>query len=272
MAGRTVRGARFTDRYALNVLALHRAGRSLATMEEAIADARLKVGDVLLVQGSRDEIARVRRDNEMLVLDATQDLPYTRKAPLALAIMVLAILPAVFGLLPIAVSALAGALAMVVTGCLAWRDAVHALSAQVILIVAASLALGSGLQLTGGSDYVTRVFLALTDGLGPHGVLSGLMLLMALLTNVVSNNAAAVVGTPIAVGIAGELGLPVEPFVLAVLFGANMSYATPMAYKTNLLVMTAGGYHFSDFVRIGLPLTVIMWATLSVVLPAMYGF
>jgi len=103
-------------------------------------------------------------------------------------------------------------------------------------------------------------------------ILSGLMLMMAVLTNIVSNNAAAVIGTPIAVGIARQLNLPPEAFVLAVLFGANMSYATPMAYKTNLLVMNAGGYQFSDFLRIGIPLTLMMWGVLSFVLPMIYGF
>ena len=94
---------------------------------------------------------------------------------------------------------------------------------------------------------------------------------MAVLTNVVSNNAAAVIGTPIAVSIAQQLGVPVEPFVLAVLFGANLSFATPMSYKTNLLIMSAGGYAFSDFLRAGIPLTIIMWAALSMFLALFYG-
>jgi di/tricarboxylate transporter len=93
---------------------------------------------------------------------------------------------------------------------------------------------------------------------------------MAVLTNIVSNNAAAVIGTPIAFGISQQLGLPPEPFVLAVIFGANMSFATPMAYQTNLLVMNAGNYKFSDFLRVGLPLVFIMWATLSFLLPWLY--
>ena len=117
---------------------------------------------------------------------------------------------------------------------------------------------------------MTDVFLALTAGASSSVTLSGLMLLMAVLTNVVSNNAAAVIGTPIAVGIATALDAPAEPFVLAVLFGANMSYATPMSYKTNLLVMTAGGYRFSDFLWVGIPLTVIMWVSLSGLLLLMY--
>ena len=96
------------------------------------------------------------------------------------------------------------------------------------------------------------------------------MLLMAVMTNIVSNNAAAVIGTPIAISIAQQMQLDPEPFVLAVLFGANMSYATPMAYKTNLLVMNAGGYQFADFVRVGVPLTLIVWLVLSALLPMIY--
>ena len=101
-------------------------------------------------------------------------------------------------------------------------------------------------------------------------MLSLLMLVMALMTNVVSNNAAAVIGTPIAISIAQQLSVPVEPFVLAVLFGANMSYATPIGYQTNLLILSAGGYRFSDFVRVGLPLTLIMWLGFSIILPIIY--
>jgi di/tricarboxylate transporter len=123
---------------------------------------------------------------------------------------------------------------------------------------------------TGAIDYLTSLFLASTEGASPTVILSALMLLLAILTNIVSNNAAAVIGTPIAVGIAVQLGLPAEPFVLAVLFGANMSYATPMAYNTNLLVMSAGNYTFSEFVKVGVPLTILMWVTLTWVLSALY--
>jgi len=160
---------------------------------------------------------------------------------------------------------------MILTRCLGWRDATKALSTQVILIVASSLALGVALLRTGGADSLARLFVSLTAGSSPTFVISGLMLLMGVLTNIVPNNAAAVIGTPIAVSIATQMGQPPEPFVLAVLFGANLSYATPMAYKTNLLVMNAGGYTFSDFVRVGVPLLLILWATLSWVLPMTYG-
>jgi di/tricarboxylate transporter len=272
LEGRSLRQARFQERFGAVALALHRQGRAFAAPERDLPDIALRMGDVLLVQGSSEQIARLHEHTELLVLDATADLPRTDRAPVALGIMVAVVAAAALGLVPIAVSALAGALLMIVTGCLRWRDATDALSTQVILIVAASLALGEALLGTGGTDYLTALFLALSHGAPPALMLSGLMLLMAVITNVVSNNAAAVIGTPVAVGIARELGLPPEPFVLAVLFGANMSYATPMAYKTNLLVMNAGGYTFADFLRIGVPLTLVIWLSLSWLLPAMYGF
>jgi di/tricarboxylate transporter len=160
---------------------------------------------------------------------------------------------------------------MLLTGCLDWREATRALNPQVLLIVVASLALGNGLLLTGATDYLAGLFLALTAGLSPPLILSALILLLGLLTNVVSNNAAAVIGTPIAIAIATGLGVPPEPFVLAVLFGANLSFATPMAYQTNLLILNAGGYKFSDFVRVGVPLLLLMWLAYSLLLPTIYG-
>ncbi|MFT5654478.1 MAG: di/tricarboxylate transporter, partial [Arenicella sp.] len=196
----------------------------------------------------------------------------TKYAPRAVGIMALTILAAALGIMPIAISAVAGSLLMVLTNCLKWQDIQRALSAQVILIVVASLALGSALTQTGATTYVAHLFVELTEGFSSRIIFSSLMLLMALLTNIVSNNAAAVIGTPIAISIATELGLPPEAFVLAVLFGANMSYATPMAYQTNLLVMNAGGYTFMDFVKAGVPLTIIIWLAFSFIVPIMYGF
>jgi di/tricarboxylate transporter len=272
LVNRTLNRSRFTDHYQLATLALNKAGSTVHTLRENIGDIRLSVGDILLVQGAREQLASIKRDGELLVLDATADLPFTDKAPIALLIMAMVIVSAAIGLLPIAVSAVTGALLMLLTRALAWRDVSNALSTSVIMIVVVSLALGLALTRTGATGYMADSYLALTTGLSPQLVLGGLMLMMAMLTNVISNNAAAVIGTPVAISIANSLALPPEAFVLAVLFGANMSYATPMAYKTNLLVMNAGGYTFGDFVRIGLPLTIIMWLVLSWLLPRLYGF
>jgi di/tricarboxylate transporter len=271
LQGRTLSEVRFAELYKLIILAIHRVGRHLETVYDEVGDIRLRTGDILLVQGPRGQIAALKQDKEFLILDATTDLPFARKAPVALLIMLGIVVSAALEILPIAISAPFGALLMILTGCLGWRDATNALSAQVILIVAASLALGVALLKTGGADYLAQLFVALTGDASPSFIISGLMLLMGILTNIVSNNAAAVIGTPIAISIAAQMGQPPEPFVLAVLFGANMSYATPMAYKTNLLVMNAGGYKFNDFLRIGVPLVLIQWLALSFILPVIYG-
>jgi di/tricarboxylate transporter len=160
---------------------------------------------------------------------------------------------------------------MLATRCLNWKDALASLSAPVVLIIVTSLALGLAMLRTGAAQYLAELFLAAASALPVPVMLSLLMLVMALLTNVVSNNAAAVIGTPVAISIAQQLGAPTEPFVLAVLFGANMSYATPIGYQTNLLILSAGGYRFSDFLRVGLPLTLIMWLGFSILLPLLYG-
>ena len=265
-----LRSSPFLDDHGLEVVALHRRGRDIWPLHQEIQDVVLAQGDVLLVKGPPQGIRRLKRNPDFLVLDATLELPRTRKAPLALGIMVGLLVLAATGILHIAVSATLGALLMLTTGCLRIGTAIRAISPAVFFLVAASLALGEALVATGATDYVTELFLFFTAGASPTMVLGALMMLLAVLTNVVSNNAAAVIGTPIGIGIAHGLGLPPEPFVLAVLFGANMSFITPMAYKTNLLVMGAGGYRFSDFVRVGTPLTLLMWAVLTMLLAAMY--
>jgi di/tricarboxylate transporter len=262
--------ARLKTKYGLTLLAVHSEGKATQARSKGINELLLRAGDVLLVQGSLDAIREVKSSGSLLVLDGGEELPHTKKAPLALTVMGFIVGLAAFGILPIVVSSVIGCLVLIVTGCLRWKDATTALSAQVIFIIVASLALGVALIQTGGADYLASLFVASTSGFAPGVVLAILILSMAVMTNIVSNNAAAVIGTPIAVSIAQTLGMPVEPFVLGVLFGANMSYATPMAYQTNLLVMNAGGYKFSDFVRVGVPLVIINWIMLSVILTWVY--
>ncbi|MFK8012939.1 MAG: SLC13 family permease [Marinicellaceae bacterium] len=262
--------ARLKSKYGLTLLAVHSQGKETQARTKGINELLFKAGDVLLVQGSLDAIREVKASGSLLVLDGGEELPHTKKAPLALAVMGLIVGFAAFGILPIVVSSVIGCLILIVTGCLRWKDATNALSAQVIFIIVASLALGVALIQTGGADYLAGLFVTSTQGFSPGVVLAILILSMAVMTNVVSNNAAAVIGTPIAVSIAQTLGMPVEPFVLGVLFGANMSYATPMAYQTNLLVMNAGGYKFSDFVKVGVPLVIINWLMLSAILTWVY--
>ena len=267
---RTLINTNFAARFKLIPLAIHRARMHFTETTADLHNIRLRSGDVLLVQGTQESLNDLKNRGTMLVLDGTVDIPHTHRAPRAVAIMLLVVLAAAMRLLPISVSAVAGVGLMVLSNCLTWRDIVQAISAPVVLIIVASLSLGLALLRTGGADYLAQVFVVLTADLPIPMVLSGMILLMTILTNVVSNNAAAAIGTPIAFSIAQQLGANPEPFILAVLFGANMSYATPIGYQTNLLVMSAGGYKFTDFLRVGIPLTIVMWVAFSLLLPALY--
>jgi di/tricarboxylate transporter len=266
---RTLNAAQFSNRFGLFPLAIHRA-RSSKDVSGDLGAIRLRAGDVLLVQGARDAIQTLRETGSMLVLDATTDLPHTKRAPVALGIIIGVVAFAAAGILPISVSALCGVGLMLLTGCIQWRDAGESLNIPVIMIIVASLSLGFALMETGGAEFIAQLFVFATQSLPTPLILSGLILLMTVLTNVVSNNAAAVIGTPVAISIAEQLNVPVEPFILAVIFGANMSFATPIGYHTNLLIMSSGGYRFSDFMRVGIPLTLVMWIAFSLVLPILY--
>ena len=268
----TLATTRFAQRTGLVPLALHRA-REVGTEEISgnIETIRLRAGDVVLVQGTQRQLEQLKRSGTALVLDGTTDLPTTHRSARALAIMVLVVLAAAFGFLPISISALLGVAAMLATHCISWEDIAKSLSAQVIMLIVASLALGIALTDTGGALFIAQSFVGAVRILPTPFILSALMLVMAILTNIVSNTAAGVIGTPIAIQVARELGADPEPFILAVIFGANMSFATPFGYQTNLLLLSAGGYKFTDFLRAGVPLTIILWLGFSILLPMIYG-
>jgi len=264
--GVRIGNAGLMSRFGLRLLAFNRFEGMEERESPGLDETRLRSGDVLLVQSNLENLAELKQSSDFLILDGSIKLPKARKAPIALAVIVGVVALAAMRIMPIEISALLGCLVLILTGCLNWKDAMNALSTQVVLIIVSSLAMGMALLKTGGADYLANLFVYITFGAPPTIVLMGLMLMMGVLTNVVSNNAAAVIGTPIAIGIAQRLGLPLEPFVLAVMFGANLSFSTPMAYQTNVLIMNAGGYKFGDFVRIGVPLTLITWLILSGVL------
>ena len=265
----TLNTQKFSQRFNLLPLAIHRS-RTGSEVVGDITSKQLNVGDVLLVQGTEGAINNLRTNANLLIIDGSTLLVPQSKTALPLYIMLGVAVAAGTGLMPISISALVGLAALLVTKSLKWNDVGDAMNIPIIMLIVASLCLGNALEVTGGSDFLANAFVFVTQSLPTPAIISALMLIMAIITNIVSNNAAAVIGTPIAISIAQQLGAPVEPFILAVLFGANMSFVTPIGYKTNLLIMGAGDYRFSDFVRIGLPLAVIMWLTLSIVLPLLY--
>jgi len=301
LLGRTVRGIRLADRYRLAAVGLRPArsdfvaplaSTAFSRARDAfavfgapapapapraapavpnLADRRLATGDVLLVQGRVDALLDAQRDGIGLLLDQRLVLPRHNKAWLAMATMTVVVILAATKMLPIAVAALGGVLVLLAARALAFGEAGAALSLKVILLVAASFALGDALTSTGATAWLASQLVTAAGTLQPRWILMLLMLLMGLLTNFVSNNAAAAIGTPLAIELARQLGLAPEPYVLAVLFGCNLCYLTPMGYQTNLLVMNAAGYRFGDFVRVGGPLFLIMGGTLSATLIWRYG-
>jgi di/tricarboxylate transporter len=172
--------------------------------------------------------------------------------------------------LPTSIAALIGVLALIITGCLKLEGLGRGISAEVVLIVVASIALGRALTETGGADLLASAFTSVASGLSPQAVLAAVMVFLGILTNLVSNNAAAAIGTPVALSIAQQIGAPPEPFVLACIVGCNLSFATPMGYQTNVLIMRPGGYVFRDYVRVGGPLVVMMILAFSLILPRAY--
>ncbi len=271
LVGSSLKAERLLEKYQLLCLALHREGVKLDRPQSGLADEILRVGDVLLVQGTKARLQTLKNEGDLLILDGSLDLPRSRKAPLAILIMMCVVVSAAMAWLPIAISALCGVLLMILTRCMKWHEAVQGLSIQVILVMTTSLALGNAILYSGAADWLATLFVALSFGAPAPIVLSGLMLLIAIFTNVVDNNAAAVIGTPIAIGVARQLGVDPVPFVIATLLAANLSLATPMAYKTNILIWNAGGYTFNDFLRVGVPLILLMWLALSIIVPWHFG-
>ena len=259
----------FSSRFNLLPIAVH-SGSTGIELKGEIAAKTLTPGDVILVQGSLEAIENLKTNANMLVIE-NEDLDLgTKRSFIPLYIMVGVAGLAASNLLPISIAAMLGLIGMLVFRLMKWSDVGNAMNIPIIMLIVASLSLGNALVITGGSDYLAELFVYATSSMSVALILSTLMLLMAVLTNIVSNNAAAVIGTPIAINIAQQLGASPEPFVLAVLFGANMSFVTPIGYKTNLLIMGAGGYKFNDFVKVGLPLAFIMWVAFSIILPALY--
>lgn len=263
LIGRTLQTAGITG---IAVIGVHQARRLIHETRPDNAEAPLAEGDVLLVMGVIPALEASAQADGLLMLAGAREMPRTAKATLALLIMGGAVGLASIGLFPIAISALGGAILMFVTGCVKFERVGRALSANVIVLIAASIAVGRIMLESGGAAWLGQLLALGLQFLPAAGVLAAIMLFVTILTNFASNATAAAIGTPIAFSLANQLGLPVEPMVLAVLFGCNLCYATPVAYQTNMLIMSEGDYQFRDYMRTGIPLVVLMIVTLSTLL------
>ncbi|MCB1384355.1 MAG: SLC13 family permease [Nitratireductor sp.] len=267
--GRTVQGANIRFIEGVVVMGVQRASRM---QHREFREIRLEPGDTLLVGGSMDAIGKLRANRDLLLLEwSAAAVPMRRFAWRAIAIFLAIVAAAATGLVPIMVASVLGVLAMILAQCLNIRQAARGFDGRIFMLVAAALASAVALEKTGGAAAIAHGVVGLFDGSPAWVVLSALFLAAAVLTNFLSNNATAVLFTPIAIKVAQGIGAPPEAFITGIIFAANCSFATPVGYQTNLLVMGPGHYRFADFIRAGSPLVILMWLTYSFVGPWYYG-
>ena len=270
LIGQTLRLAGFRYKTDCVVLGIQRRARMIRAQ---ITDIRLEAGDVLLVQGRPEDVHALHANRDVILIESSkEDLPNLQHAKRASVIFIGAVFLAATGMMPIVVAALGGAVAMVAAGVLNLRQAFRSIDPKIATAIAAALAMSVSLRETGGADFIAMALVEGMAGWGPVAMLSVMFLIAAVMTNIISNNAVAVLFTPIAVDLAERIGVPPEAFAVAIVFAANCSFVTPIGYQTNLLVMGPGHYKFIDFVKAGLPLLILIWLAFTFFGPMYYGF
>ena len=255
----------------IHIIAIKR--RALHYAEPQVKDVRLKIGDILLVRLPESSLDRLRGGADFIIVeDVHHELVHTRLARRAFLIFGAMVVAAGTGMADILTCALAAAFLMILTGCLQLRDAYRAMDGRVLLIIIAMIAMSAALEKTGASAFYAGAFLNLLGGLSPAYVLGGLILLTSISTHVLSNNATAILLLPIAIAAAQGLGVDPKPFIVAVCFGASACFATPIGYQTNLLVYGPGGYRFSDYLKLGIPLNLLVLTMGSLFIPMIWPF
>lgn len=267
--GKTLDQAGFVLPGGCKILGVQRRSRM---NRASINDIRLEANDTILAIGTQSQIQSLRLNNDVMLLEwSVKEIPWKTDTYKALAIFLGVVVLASGGLMPISIAATLGAFAMIVSGCLNIRKAAHAIDRNIFMLIGAALAMGASLQATGGASYLAMVMVEALDGASTAVILSAFFILIAFLTNILSNNATAVLFTPIAINVAAQLGVDPFIFVTAVIFAANCSFATPMGYQTNLLVLAPGNYKFADFMKVGVPLIIILWISYSFFAPWYYN-
>ena len=268
--GRTLRDSQFRERTGLTVLAIHSAGG--ADFVEKLSRTRLHPSDVLLVQGGPEALDRVRRGTDLFLLeDVSAHHPRRRKAPLAAAIFVATVVVGVSGLLPLIISFLAGGLALVLTGCLHTEEAYEAVDWRLMVMIACMIGFGVAMEKSGAASYVSDLVVRHVSSFGPLSLLAVFFVFTVILTQPMSNQAAALVVLPVAIAVSRKLELNPRAFVMAVTFAASCSFLTPLE-PSCVLVYGPGRYKFFDFARVGLPLTVIVFIFSMLLIPVFWPF
>jgi len=270
MIGHTIAAMRFANAYRARVQGLR---RPRSVLRRPLDQIPLAVGDVMLVDAAETSLEALRNEPGVVVL-GERDQPKVdwRRAGVSMLILVSVMVVASLGWLPIVGSAILGCVALVVFRCLETEEAYAAIDWRVIILLAGVLPLGLALQNSGGAQWVAERGIAVIGPYGPVATLALIYLLTAVMTEVMSNNASAVLVVPVAIAAADSLGVDAKPMLVAVAFAASTSFATPVGYQTNTMVYTAGGYRFIDFAKIGIPLNVIFWIMAIILIPRYFPF
>jgi len=270
LVGKSVKQSNIRRRYGLVVAAVHRKGLAL---EEGYQNIPLAFGDTLLLEGPAHNILRMNQEGSFLSLNETFETSYRKsRMPLAIGILVGVVLAAAFDFLSISSAAIVGAVLVVVTGCLELRKAYGAIEWNVLFLIYGMLGVGLAMEKTGGAEWISLGVVNLMSQFGPLAILAAVYLLTAALTELITNNAVAILMTPIVISIATSMEVDARPFLVTVMFAASASFLTPIGYQTNTYVYGAGGYKFGDFIKVGLPLDLILWVVAILMIPRIWPF
>jgi di/tricarboxylate transporter len=257
------------DDQEVHILAVKR--RSLLYTEQRIRSLRLRVGDIILVRCSEERLRRLRGGIDFIIVeDVHEEIIHREKAPWAFLVFAGLIAAASLGLANIMVCSLTALFLLVVSGCLQLRDGYRALQGDVLMLIAGTIALGTAMEKSGAAQQYAQAFLSLFSGFGPQAVLVGILFATSISTQILSNNATAVLIVPIAISTAQSLGVDPKPFIIAVCFGASACFATPIGYQTNLLIYGPGGYRFGDYLKMGVPLNLLVLLASSFFIPKIW--
>jgi len=270
LVGKNLNELNFRAKYGLNVLAIWREGRSY---KSGLRDMPLKYGDALMLHGSREKAVILGSDPDFLVLTSSAvPPPLVNRAPLALIIMIGVIISVIFGWMHIAISVIAGVILMILTGCLTMEEAYRSIQWKAVFLIAGMLPLGIALEKSGAALYLANLVINLFGQFGGLPVMGGLFLLAAFASQVMPNPAVVVLLAPIAINTATEMGISVYPLMMAIAISSSAAFLSPVGHPANVLVMGPGGYKFSDYFKIGLPLTLIIFLVVMLILPLYLPF
>ena len=268
LAGRTVGALNFRERYGIELAGIWREGETVGT---ELADERLQIGDALLLLGPRDRLQLLSSDSDFLILTPLgQKPPDTRRAPLAAFIMLAVVVSVMLGMVPISVAAVVGGSIMVLTGCLNMEQAYRAIDWRAIFLIAGMLPLGTAMAETGAATYLAGQVMELLGDAGPWPVIMGLYVLTAMATMIIPTAALVVLMSPIVLSAMADMGLQPETAMMAIAMAASASFTSPISHPANILIMGPGGYRFVDYLKVGVPLTIVVFITVMVLLPILW--